>query len=113
MFLNYLLFSACSLQNLKCVLVSQVFNEINGNICAFITVDVCNNLMVFNHTMDHSEFSELCRICGSKTSVLMGLHIFEREGNMRQIYKKITDCLPIQVSNVWRLYLDGFVIFTN
>lgn len=47
--------------------------------------------------MDHLEFSELCRICGSKTSVLMGLHIFEKEGDMRQIYKKITECLPIQV----------------
>lgn len=47
--------------------------------------------------IDITEFRELCRICGSKTSVLMGLHIFEREGDLRQIYKKITACLPIQV----------------
>ncbi|XP_014255698.1 zinc finger protein 260-like [Cimex lectularius] len=46
-----------------------------------------------------SEFSDLCRLCGAKTSVLMGLHIFDREGDLRQIYKKITACLPIQVNN--------------
>lgn len=45
-----------------------------------------------------AEFGDLCRICGSKTNVLMGLNIFEKEGNMRQIYKKISECLPIQVS---------------
>ncbi|KAL1117834.1 hypothetical protein AAG570_004149 [Ranatra chinensis] len=50
-----------------------------------------------------SEFRELCRLCGSKTSVLMGLHIFEREGDLRQIYKKITACLPVQVHNTDKL----------
>ncbi|KAK9496488.1 hypothetical protein O3M35_013222 [Rhynocoris fuscipes] len=50
-------------------------------------------------SMQLSEFSELCRLCGAKTSVLLGLHIFENEGNLRQIYKKITACLPIQVTN--------------
>ncbi|XP_039275592.1 uncharacterized protein LOC111058644 [Nilaparvata lugens] len=46
-----------------------------------------------------SEFHDLCRICGNKTSVLMGLHIFEREGELRQIHKKIMECLPIKVLN--------------
>uniref|UniRef100_A0A0A9VX38 Uncharacterized protein n=2 Tax=Lygus hesperus TaxID=30085 RepID=A0A0A9VX38_LYGHE len=45
------------------------------------------------------EFGELCRLCGAKTSVLMGLHIFEREGSLREIFKKIKACLPIQVTN--------------
>lgn len=27
----------------------------------------------------------------------MGLHIFEREGDLRQISKKIKACLPVQV----------------
>lgn len=50
-----------------------------------------------------AEFSDLCRLCGSKTSVLMGLHIFEREGDLRQIYKKIKACLPIQVASTDKL----------
>lgn len=50
-----------------------------------------------------SQFSDLCRLCGSKTTVLMGLHIFEREGDLRQISKKIKACLPVQVSSTDKL----------
>ena len=49
-------------------------------------------------TIPSPEFDYLCRLCAAKTSVLMGLHIFEREGDSRQIYKKITACLPVQVN---------------
>jgi hypothetical protein len=49
-------------------------------------------------TITLPEFDYLCRLCAAKTSVLMGLHIFEREGDSRQIFKKITSCLPVQVN---------------
>ncbi|KDR19660.1 zinc finger protein 2 homolog [Zootermopsis nevadensis] len=49
-------------------------------------------------TVASPDFDYLCRLCASKTSVLMGLHIFEREGDSRQIFKKITACLPVQVA---------------
>jgi hypothetical protein len=49
-------------------------------------------------TITLPEFDCLCRLCAAKTSVLMGLHIFEREGDSRQIFKKITACLPVQVN---------------
>lgn len=60
-----------------------------------------------------TEFGDLCRICCAKTNVLMGLNIFEKEGNMRQIYKKITECLPIQVSkarNMTSLYFCDTIL---
>jgi hypothetical protein len=49
-------------------------------------------------TVTSPDFDYLCRLCAAKTSVLMGLHIFEREGDSRQIFKKITACLPVQVN---------------
>lgn len=49
-------------------------------------------------TITLPEFDYLCRLCAAKTSVLLGLHIFEREGDSRQIFKKITACLPVQVN---------------
>jgi hypothetical protein len=49
-------------------------------------------------TITSPDFDYLCRLCAAKTSVLMGLHIFEREGDSRQIFKKITACLPVQVN---------------
>lgn len=43
------------------------------------------------------DFNELCRLCAAKTNVLVGLPIFESEGDTRQIFKKIRACLPVQV----------------
>lgn len=43
------------------------------------------------------EFTELCRLCAAKTSLLLGLPIFETEGEMRHIDEKISACLPVQV----------------
>lgn len=42
------------------------------------------------------EFNELCRLCGTKTGILMGLPIFG--DRMQNIEKKIAACLPVQVS---------------
>ncbi|XP_011159381.2 zinc finger protein 717 [Solenopsis invicta] len=44
------------------------------------------------------EFDYLCRLCASKTGLLMGLPIFEAGDQMRNIDKKIAACLPVQVS---------------
>ncbi|XP_049813357.1 zinc finger protein 853-like isoform X2 [Schistocerca nitens] len=49
------------------------------------------------------EFNELCRLCAAKTNVLVGLPIFEDEGDTRQIFKKIKACLPVQVASTDRL----------
>lgn len=49
------------------------------------------------------DFNNLCRLCAAKTSVLLGLHIFDSESDTRQIFKKICECLPIQVTNSDRL----------
>ncbi|EGI67202.1 PREDICTED: zinc finger protein 665-like [Acromyrmex echinatior] len=44
------------------------------------------------------EFDYLCRLCATKTGILMGLPIFEAGDQMRNIDKKIEACLPVQVS---------------
>ncbi|XP_066599427.1 zinc finger protein 260-like [Prorops nasuta] len=44
------------------------------------------------------EFDYLCRLCATKTGILMGLPIFETGDQMRNIDKKIAACLPVQVS---------------
>ncbi|KYQ55806.1 hypothetical protein ALC60_05305 [Trachymyrmex zeteki] len=44
------------------------------------------------------EFDYLCRLCATKTGILMGLPIFEAGDQMRNIDKKIAACLPVQVS---------------
>lgn len=53
------------------------------------------------NTMDQislSDYSNLCRLCGSKINVSEGLLIFEEgEAALKQIYKKIAECLPIHV----------------
>ncbi|GLV45931.1 Meiotic central spindle [Carabus blaptoides fortunei] len=41
--------------------------------------------------------NELCRLCASKVNVLIGINIFEGAGTVREINKKISVCLPIQV----------------
>ena len=43
------------------------------------------------------EFDYLCRLCATKTGMMMGLPIFEAGDRMRNIDKKIAACLPIQV----------------
>ncbi|XP_011309998.1 zinc finger protein 260 [Fopius arisanus] len=43
------------------------------------------------------EFDYLCRLCATKTEILVGLPIFEHGENLRNIDKKITECLPIRV----------------
>lgn len=50
-------------------------------------------------------YNDLCRICASKTSVLAGINIFEGEGTIREINKKISSCLPIQVNIFSHCYL--------
>ncbi|KAF3425007.1 hypothetical protein E2986_11995 [Frieseomelitta varia] len=42
------------------------------------------------------EFDYLCRLCATKTGILMGLPIFEAGDQMRNIDKKIAACLPVQ-----------------
>ncbi|XP_012286496.1 zinc finger protein 2 [Orussus abietinus] len=44
------------------------------------------------------EFDYLCRLCATKTGILMGLPIFEAGDQMRNIDKKIAACLPVRVS---------------
>ncbi|XP_034938294.1 zinc finger protein 260-like [Chelonus insularis] len=44
------------------------------------------------------EFDYLCRLCATKTGILMGLPIFEAGDRLRNIDKKIAACLPVQVS---------------
>lgn len=45
-----------------------------------------------------TEFNELCRICANKTNGLLALNIFGGDdGTNKDIFKKINDCLPIQI----------------
>lgn len=46
------------------------------------------------------EIDYLCRLCGTKTGILMGLPIFEAGDRIRNIDKKIAVCLPVQVSKI-------------
>lgn len=46
------------------------------------------------------EFDYLCRLCATKTGILMGLPIFEAGEQMRNIDKKIAACLPVQVHEI-------------
>lgn len=45
----------------------------------------------------NSRFDELCRLCAAKTTNMLGINIFENEGALRQVNKKIQSCLPIHV----------------
>lgn len=51
-----------------------------------------------------TKYSDLCRLCCSKTNQMMGIHIFANDGSLRQIDKKIEACLSIQVSVFLRFY---------
>lgn len=39
----------------------------------------------------------LCRLCATKMSIIMGQPIFEENDDMKNVYKKITACFPVQV----------------
>ncbi|KAK4873098.1 hypothetical protein RN001_015127 [Aquatica leii] len=45
----------------------------------------------------NTTYSDLCRLCATKTNMILAINIFENEGAMREITKKIETCLPIQV----------------
>lgn len=42
-------------------------------------------------------YGDLCRLCATKTNMVLAINIFENEGTMREINKKIESCLPIRV----------------
>lgn len=46
---------------------------------------------------DTTRYGDLCRLCGIKTGEIVGINIFADEGILRQVYKKIEICLPVQV----------------
>lgn len=47
------------------------------------------------------KYEELCRLCATKTTMVLAIHIFENEGAIRQINNKIHSCLPIKVNFSW------------
>ncbi|CAH1980623.1 unnamed protein product [Acanthoscelides obtectus] len=47
--------------------------------------------------MEHSKYDELCRLCATKSTMVLAINIFENEGAIRQISKKIDTCLPVKV----------------
>lgn len=53
------------------------------------------------------EFDYLCRLCATKTGILMGLPIFEAGDQMRNIDKKIASCLPVQVVKIMHKRCGG------
>ncbi|XP_018330113.1 zinc finger protein 260 [Agrilus planipennis] len=46
---------------------------------------------------DNTRYGDLCRLCATKTNMLLGVNIFGNEAAVRQINKKIETCLPIQI----------------
>lgn len=48
-------------------------------------------------TVDLSRYGDLCRLCATKTTLVLGIHIFENEGSLREVRKKIECCLPLQI----------------
>lgn len=46
---------------------------------------------------DTTRYGELCRLCASKTTLIIAINIYGNEGALRQIDKKIETCLPVQV----------------
>lgn len=43
------------------------------------------------------KYDDLCRLCATKTTMVLALHIFENEGTIRQVNNKIHSCLPVKV----------------
>lgn len=56
--------------------------------------------------VDNPKYEELCRLCATKTTMVLAINIFENEGTIRQISKKICTCLPVQVSFVFIGYVN-------
>lgn len=56
--------------------------------------------------VDATRYSDLCRLCAIKTALGGGIHIFENEGTLRELNKKIETCLPVQVSPWSILFLS-------
>lgn len=50
------------------------------------------------------EIMQLCRLCLVKDQV--NIPIFEEQGDIRQIFLKITACLPVKVSNAMAAMLN-------
>ncbi|CAG9821543.1 unnamed protein product [Phaedon cochleariae] len=48
--------------------------------------------------MENSKYEDLCRLCATKTTMVLAINIFEHEGTIRQISKKIETCLPININ---------------
>lgn len=48
-------------------------------------------------TTETPKYDDLCRLCATKTTMVLSIHIFENEGTVRQIDNKIQNCLPIKV----------------
>lgn len=46
---------------------------------------------------DTARYGDLCRLCASKTNIVLAVNIYGNEGAIRQIHKKIETCLPVQV----------------
>lgn len=51
-------------------------------------------------SMDTTRFADLCRLCAAKTTVGLAINIFENEGAIRQLNKKIETCLPLHVHEI-------------
>lgn len=47
--------------------------------------------------VDSSRYGDLCRLCATKTTLVIGINIFENEATSRQICKKIESCLPVRI----------------
>lgn len=57
--------------------------------------------------VDNPKYEELCRLCATKTTMVLAINIFENEGTIRQISKKICTCLPVQVRFVFVGYVNS------
>ncbi|RZB38946.1 zinc finger protein 260 [Asbolus verrucosus] len=47
--------------------------------------------------IDPSRYNELCRLCAATTTMILAVHIFQNDGIIGQLRKKIESCLSIQV----------------
>ena len=48
--------------------------------------------------IDPSRYSDLCRLCAATTTMILAVHIFQNDGIIGQLRKKIESCLSIQVT---------------
>jgi KRAB domain-containing zinc finger protein len=47
--------------------------------------------------IDPSRYNEMCRLCAATTTMILAVHIFQNDGIIGQLRKKIESCLSIQV----------------